>query len=212
MRSTVRSLVCLAIVGCCRCEAVGEGTSPRFWPFGRSKDSAALSSQSNESFTTRTFATPEEPSASAWKEASDESDLEPEHRWMIDSPRGRVSWPRIQMPELPKPQLPRPQLMPERNRTQNVRNAWVPRQSNGGRPSPWNLISSGARRVSDGTRAAWQKTVDVLTPGDKTSSNPRVARGAPQAPLWKRMFGPSQPQPQGPQTVTEWMAQERPGR
>lgn len=212
MRSIVRSLVCLGFWGCCCCNAMGEGTSPRFWPFGRGKDAAELSSQHHHGSVPSTFATTENQTSAPWNETNEAGELEPERRWMIDSPQGRVSWPRFQMPEIPKPHLPRPQLMPERKQTQNVRNAWVPRQANRGRPSPWNLISSGAQRVSDGTRAAWHKTVDVLTPGDHTSPNPRVAQGPSQPPLWKRMFGLSQSQPQGPQTVTEWMAQERPGR
>ena len=71
-------------------------------------------------------------------------------------------------------------------------------------------MSGGARHVGQRTRAAWGKTVDAITPGgssDSTSS--RVARREDRPPLWKRMFGSEEQQPEGPQTVTEWMAQER---
>jgi hypothetical protein len=71
-------------------------------------------------------------------------------------------------------------------------------------------MSNGARRVGQRTRAAWHRTVDALTPGEQPQpSDPssRVARRDDRT-VWQRMFGADE-QPQGPQTVGEFIAQER---
>jgi hypothetical protein len=135
------------------------------------------------------------------------ADEEPDERWMIDSPRAKVSWPRLQLPEIPKPQLPR--LWPEKSEVEAARNAWVEQNPEATQPSALQALSDGARRVGDSSRAAWDKTVDALTPGQPSSqTSSRVVRREAGPPWWKRMFGAEEP-PQGPQTVTEWMAQER---
>jgi hypothetical protein len=77
------------------------------------------------------------------------------------------------------------------------------------KPSPLQAARNGARRVADGTRAAWHKTVDVLTPGESTAASSDLARSDAQLPFWKRMFAADEPEPQGPRTVAEWMAQDR---
>jgi hypothetical protein len=66
--------------------------------------------------------------------------------------------------------------------------------------SPW-------RSMSDGTRTAWHKTVDFVTPGD--GSDAPVVRSEPHESWWRRMWGSEQEKNEGPQTVTEWMAQDR---
>jgi hypothetical protein len=134
----------------------------------------------------------------------------PERRWMFQSPLTRVSWPRIHMPEMPKPRLPRPNLWPEKTDVDEARNAWVHPGPEPSRPSPLQAAKQGAQRVGESTRSAWRKTVDALTPGD--GSNPdssRIARRDTRPPFWKRMFTVEDPEPQGPRTVTEWMAQDR---
>lgn len=72
-------------------------------------------------------------------------------------------------------------------------------------------MSSGAHKVSEGTKAAWHKTVDVLTPGEDPKKPPaRVAKRDTEPSLWGRMMpGAEAKQPEGPRTVTEWMGQER---
>ncbi|MEX2092121.1 MAG: hypothetical protein WD971_05560, partial [Pirellulales bacterium] len=66
--------------------------------------------------------------------------------------------------------------------------------------SPWHS-------VSEGTRTAWHKTVDFVTPGD--GSDTPVVRSEPQESWWQRMWGSEEEKNEGPQTVTEWMAQDR---
>ena len=72
-------------------------------------------------------------------------------------------------------------------------------------------MSNGVHKVGQGTKAAWNKTVDVLTPGEPAKPSPeRVAHRDPEPSLWSRMLPGSQPkQPEGPRTVSEWMGQER---
>jgi hypothetical protein len=114
------------------------------------------------------------------------------------------------MPELSMPRLSRPQLMPRTSQVDEARNAWVEQNPETLRPSPLQAAKNGARKVTDSSRTAWRKTVDVLTPG--APSPPVSARLAGQPvkpPFWKRMFAANEPQPQGPRTVTEWMAQDR---
>jgi hypothetical protein len=136
----------------------------------------------------------------------------PNDRKMGSSSSPIISWPRFHMPEfsLPKPRLPRPQLWPQRSQIDDARNAWVERSPDPSRPSPLQAAKEGVRRVGDSTRTAWRKTIDALTPGAATAPrSSRIARREPQPPLWKRMFAAHETQPQGPRTVTEWMAQDR---
>jgi hypothetical protein len=73
-------------------------------------------------------------------------------------------------------------------------------------------VSNGARRVGQSTRAAWDKTVDVLTPGLQSSASgasSRVAR-RDRTPVWSRMFGSNEPsKKEGSQTMSEFIAQDR---
>jgi hypothetical protein len=134
-----------------------------------------------------------------------------ERRWMIQSPLASVTWPRIHMPEisLPKPRLPRPQLWLQESEVDEARNAWVGKSFDPERPSPLQAARQGARRVVDSTRTAWHKTINVLTPGEPMAASASFAQAAPRPPFWKRMFAAEESQPQGPRTVTEWMAQDR---
>jgi hypothetical protein len=205
MRRTVPALIGSLLIGSCVCDAA-TAQSSRWGPFGR-RDTEASQPRDGE-------ATPEQvPSRGVGPQAPSQyypADDEPERRWMIDSPLAKVSWPQFHLPEMPKPQLPRPQLWPKKSEVDAARNAWVEQDPTAAQPSPLQAMTDGVRRVGDSTRAAWDKTVDALTPGDnarRTSS--RVARRDMERPWWKRMFAVEDPQPQGPQTVTEWMAQER---
>jgi hypothetical protein len=73
-------------------------------------------------------------------------------------------------------------------------------------------VKDGAKRFGQSTRDAWDRTVDALTPGDKSQpadASSRVAR-RDQPSMWQRMFGTDEPaKKEGPQTVTEFMAQDR---
>jgi hypothetical protein len=83
------------------------------------------------------------------------------------------------------------------------RNSWAqpPAETTAATPGPstWN-------KVTESTRSAWHKTVEFVTPGDAADAS--VASNEPRDSWWHRMWS-SNEQPQGPQTVTEWMAQDR---
>jgi len=129
------------------------------------------------------------------------------------SPFSYVRWPEIHIPEfhmpaitIPRPQLPRPTWWFGKSDVDEARNAWVETSPEAERPSPLQAVTNGVRQVGESTRSAWRKTVDVFTPnGD--AKPPRVAGRETQPPFWSRMFSPEQPK--GPETVPEWMAQER---
>jgi hypothetical protein len=97
-----------------------------------------------------------------------------------------------------------------KSKAEERRNAWVERRAEPEQASPWQTVTNGAHRVGASTKAAWQKTVDVLTPGDETKKPPtRVAKRGTEPSFWSRMTGQESKQPEGPRTVTEWMGQER---
>lgn len=126
----------------------------------------------------------------------------------LASPFVAFHWPSIHMPEfsVPKPKLPR---WPGRADAEQARNAWVEKSPDPARPSPWQAVTNGASRVSQSTKSAWRKTVDVLTPGEPAAAPPRVAQQNAEPSLWRRMFPRDDPPPAGPGTVNEWMGQER---
>ena len=121
----------------------------------------------------------------------------------------KPTWPAIHLPEF---STLRPPKMPQKNwgndpEVEMSRNTWYEEPAQP-RRSPWQAVKDGAQHVGQGTRNAWDKTVDALTPGDEETA--RVSqREEPKAPLWKRMIGIEEEKQQGPRTVTEWMAQER---
>jgi hypothetical protein len=75
-------------------------------------------------------------------------------------------------------------------------------------------IKDGAQRVAKNTKAAWSKTVDAFTPGEPTPeavprpNSSRIAKAEPKSTFWQRLRG-EKPELNQPQTVPEWMAQER---
>ena len=101
-----------------------------------------------------------------------------------ESPWGWVRMPKITMPKVEMPKLPADPLAP---------------------------IKSSARKVSDGTKRAWEGTKEMFTFGATKAPSQPVARTASRSEppsLWQRMFGASE-EPQPPQTVAEWMNQPR---
>jgi hypothetical protein len=202
MRHTVRALVGLVLVGCCSCPATAAESGRRFWPFGRE---AGVSTPPAAPSASGVMAPP--PAQQQQPVTPQASSAEPERRWMIESPLAKISWPRVHLPELPRPQMP--QLWPKKSEVDDARNAWVDKTPNPNRLSPLQAVTDGARRVGDSTRAAWDKTVDTFTPGPTRSSSSRIARSDVRPPFWKRMFSADKTQKERPQTMPQWMAQER---
>ena len=123
----------------------------------------------------------------------------------------KMSRPKIHLPEisLPKPRLPQAPWSSNNQAAPDARNVWAQPAPQPARRSALAVVKQGAQRVGNGTRAAWHKTVDVVTPGNSAAS-PQVATGPAKPSIWQRMFGQDEPPPQqGPRTVTEWMAQDR---
>jgi hypothetical protein len=114
------------------------------------------------------------------------------------------SWPQMQMPYFPRPQW---LSTPSKQEAVQARNTWVEPNPEPAKPSPWQAVTSGATQVKQSTANAWHKTVDMLTPGGEPEPRARVAQKEPS--IWSRMFSSETEKPEGPQTVTEWMAQDR---
>jgi hypothetical protein len=205
----MRALFGIVVFGACCCQLKAAETDSRWWPFGQKKE-AELQVSPPSVAATQSQAAPSQPmqQQSPGSEYATAGVPEPERRWMFESPLAKVSWPRIHMPEMSKPKLP-PSPFPSREDLDRARNSWVEKSPDPAKPSPLQAVKQGASRVAQSTRNAWGKTVDALTPGERERGpSSRIAR-RDDRPLWKRMFFVEPIEPQGPQTVTEWMAQER---
>lgn len=119
-----------------------------------------------------------------------EASMEDEKNWMFTSPFANVSWPEIKMPKLKwKP-------------FGGAADPASPQATSQG--SPLSAMRGMSQNVAQRTRTAWNKTVDRLKWNKDTSRQPK------QPGFFARMFG-SEEQNSGPQTVTQFLAQERPG-
>lgn len=115
-------------------------------------------------------------------------------------------WSKLSMPKLSMPKVSMPKLsMP----------SW-PKNEDGIAKSPFTPISqgvsSGMQAISTGTSKAWQGTKNMFTFGGdeaKTKATPVATSSTPRRSLWDRIKG-EEPEPDGPQTVAEWMSQPRP--
>jgi hypothetical protein len=102
------------------------------------------------------------------------------------SPWGWLKMPKITMPKIEMPKMPADPLAP---------------------------VKTSARKVKEGSKKAWEGTKELFTfGGNKTAEQPpeRLASRPDQPSVWQRMFGGGEPEPEGPQTVADWMAQPRP--
>jgi hypothetical protein len=124
---------------------------------------------------------------------------------MLTTPEGKVSWPQWN--------IQKPSLFADKSTAEPPKNTWVepPAQP---KPSPFQPIKDGAHKFSASTKNAWSKTVAAVK-GEPKETTPaarnggaRVAKRDTDPPFWKKMFG-AKPETQGPQTVPEWMAQQR---
>ena len=139
---------------------------------------------------------------------ADDTEKAKKERWMLSSPKGKVSWPHLN-----KDVSKGGPLFSSKKKEENpARNSWVEKTPEPPKPSPMKPLTDGAHKFSASTKSAWHKTVDALTPGEPDArpkaTSPRIAKREVQPPFWKRMFGTSS-EPQQPKTVPEWMAQQR---
>ena len=114
-----------------------------------------------------------------------------------------VSWQSVSLPKVKMPKFSVPKIsMPK----------W-PTNADGSAVSPFAPITAGASKVSAGTKKAWQGAKEMFSfgSGEKTPRSIASANSSAEPSFWQRMAG-KQPEPQGPQTVAEFMSQPRVGR
>jgi hypothetical protein len=208
MQHSMRALIGVMLVGWICCSAMAAESERKWWQFGAGGEADATVPPGATQAPNTTLSTPINPNSPLPEYSSTE---EPERHWMISSPLAKVSWPRIHMPEMPKAKVQQ-----KKPGVGSSRNSWAGKGSDPLKPSPMQSVKNGARRVGQSTRSAWDKTVDVFTPGDSPASKSKSSRVArrdsrdSREPFWGRMFGTSDAQQkQGSQTITEFMAQDR---
>ncbi|MCH7751813.1 MAG: hypothetical protein IH898_06620 [Planctomycetes bacterium] len=111
-----------------------------------------------------------------------------------------VSWPSVSLPKVTMPKITMPKIpMPK----------W-PTNADGSAVSPFAPITAGASKISAGTQKAWQGAKEMFGFGGKGEAA-RPAASPSEPSLWQRMIG-REPEPSGPRTVAEFMAQPRVGQ
>lgn len=113
-----------------------------------------------------------------------------------------ASWPSVSLPKIAMPKITMPKItMPK----------W-PTNADGSAVSPMAPITAGASKVSAGTQKAWEGAKEMFSFGSQGEAAQPIASTATSAKpsFWQRMTG-KQPEPEGPQTVAEFMSQPRVG-
>ena len=105
------------------------------------------------------------------------------------TPLGWLTMPKVTLPKLTMPKLEMPKMPAD----------------------PLAPFKTGAHKVTDGAKKAWEGTKDIFTIGNGAKPTPGTPPSAQQQPLWKRMFTTAEepPKKEGPQTVAEFMSQPR---
>jgi hypothetical protein len=205
MRIAMRVSVCI-LVGVCCCPARADAeTGSHWWSLPWSKSSeptqsgGSIASAQPPRFRQHAPATAVPGIASGGK--IPESAAVPPSTSLT----GSSTWPSLHMPKVA---LPNPHLG-TKDPVASARNSWVEAPRQPVRRTPLQAMNDGAHKVGNSTKSAWHKTVDALTPGSKEARPAQTARREVQPPFWKRMLGDDGSKLQGPQTVPQWMAQQR---
>jgi hypothetical protein len=100
------------------------------------------------------------------------------------SPWGWFKMPTITMPKIAMPKMPVDPLAP---------------------------FKASARKVSEGSKKAWEGTKELFNIGTGRAQEPAtsVASRGEAPSMWSRMFGGGEKEPEGPRSVAEFMAQPR---
>lgn len=225
MRHSLRALLtALVVIGCCQF-AVAQESRSSWWPFAAKNEPVSPAPPATVAPTTPSTASPTPPpSAAATAQIAAPSapraplaqyqastTVQTDRSPIIESPLPSFTWPKVEWPQLtmPKPQMP--QLWPNREQAEATRNAWAGKSPDPQPATPLQAMRDGAHRVGESTRTAWHKTVDTLFPSARMEHNTgaHIAQREIKPPFWKRMFGSQEPEPEGPQTIPQWMAQDR---
>ena len=207
MRSTTRPVLGVLLAVAVGSTGFGQETKAPWWHFGRDKSevtsappavTAAPTLTPSQTITPADVAPVEDESWLSWPSM-------PKMTWLEPKPESAVTDPFATNTQVtttnPRPQRSHFGKTPHATRP---RNTWAqqPASTTTTEPatSPWKSMTSG-------TRTAWHKTVDFVTPGDGAAEAPVVATDTDPS-WWDKMWGAEEKQ-EGPQTVTEWMAQDR---
>ncbi len=216
MRHIARALVGIVLIATNSQNLAAAETTSHWWQFGHKNETkvsqppslAPSASPQQMPYPGGALSQPTRPSSAPLARQSQlpSNSADKEH-WMLSSPKGKVGWP-----HLAKPHLPTTGIFAHKPNADPTRNSWVEKTPTPPKPSPMKPITDGAHKVAKSTKAAWHKTVDALTPGEPApaprNSSSRIAKRDAQPSFWKRMFG-SEQEPQGSQTMPEFMAQQR---
>lgn len=224
MRPTSRALVGGIVIACTALQLTAAETGSRWWPFGHRDEAKvtqppAVAAPSQAPLQTqRQYGalnpaqppiTPLPPLAQSPQTTGGAADGAAKESWMFNSSKRKISWPRLTKPEAPKTGL-----LAQKTEPDATRNSWVEKTPPEPKASPLQPLKNGAQKVAKSSKAAWSKTVDAFTPGEpapasqQRPNSSRIAKNEPQPRFWQRLLGKEEDVKQ-PQTVPEWMAQER---
>lgn len=119
---------------------------------------------------------------------------------MVESQFFKLGWPKVQMPKFSW-------------KSGAGETGAASSMSAEGNPISRTLdkVADSSRRAADNVRGAWGTTMSKLPfLGGGDSELNQVAKNDNKG-FWSRMFGPQDPEPQGAQTVQQFLAQDRVG-
>ena len=198
MRSAICSVTCLLPLLLTTLVTAQETKAP-WWKFGMGEESTAAPPYVTSSPTM----TPAPETITPIEE--DSWFAMPKWHWptFASDPDAAISSPSGTEPLSPSPRRSPTSRFGKPEHRSRPRNTWAQQtastETQAAEGSTW-------QNMKQGTRNAWDKTVDFVTPGDAASTTAVTSK--PRSRWWQRMWGSEQPN-EGPQTVTEWMAQDR---
>jgi hypothetical protein len=205
MRYSTRAMLGMLLATIVATTGVAEEPASPWWHFGMGKSApetepsmtAAPTLTPSQTILPPTMGTTVGPTA-ATPEADDKRWL----KWPTLPKWSETTVTEVSSSELSQPKPRRDHFGKPAHRARS-RNAWAqpPATATAAAPGP-----STWSKVSESTRNAWHKTVDFVTPGEPADTS--VANNQPRDSWWHRMWS-SNEEAEGPQTVTEWMAQDR---
>lgn len=199
---------------------VAAETGSSWWPFGHKADAPVAQSaevgQPVSPSATKTYPTTSVPTAPA--PAADvgpiahevqmpaNADTSTDSHWLANTPKKKTSWPKLEWPKSLSSSKPVPPKPVESNR-------WVEKAPVKPKTSVTQSVKKGASSVASGTKSAWNKTVDAVTPGSKTKKattpepGTRIAKRDASPSFWQKMMGAKEPE--APKTMPGFLAQKR---
>jgi len=189
MRQTGLITLSVLVMFSCRPAAAEESSWGWLWPFGQEKQAE------------QPYPTTDTPAARPARRTSGRATLRRHTPQRHETGKSK--------PLFSDFEIAMPHIWPDKSEAEETRNAWTGTSAEPESASPWQVVTDGTQRLGESTRNAWHKTVDVLTPEYLKADSQPAPRMAQRDPFWKRAFGFGEEEPKDPQTVTEWMAQER---